>query len=120
MCFIAQIDRAPKVAHKDIECYKVVHKSGKSLIMDWPWKSGEENPHVRIMPIYKELEGTLWIEAGYHAYTTRSEASLELAYRNANRRFEKKNYRIITCVIPKGTVYYAKEHNVVAEQMNRV
>lgn len=117
MCFICSVNRQPLVARRDIEVWKVVHRDFTSAHQGFRWVVLQDNPTVPLVPVRMEADQMMRIHYGYHAFTTRVEASDELRYCLATRMFKSTGYRIIRCIIPNGATYYTTADVCVAERM---
>ena len=94
MCFIKKRRFSlPKIAREDIFCYKIVLRfnvSFVSLIQGFPYVRGETYK-TRFIPHEKFFK--MYISRGFHSYI------------NMPPEIYLK-YRIVKCIIPKGTRYY--------------
>ena len=101
MCFIiSEPDLAPKIAEKDIICYKCLKSAKrpnkiilKSPLINYTYKLKKLNKNVnlKINPPYNSYQGSyFFIDKGYHSYITET------------------FYYVDTyiCIIPKGSIYY--------------
>lgn len=92
MCFfIHHRHRKPKIAKRDITCYKLGIKidetSFKSEIKEHLYNLGEKQTELELSPIHD------MILVGYHSYS--------------NKREIKFNFQdLVKCIIPKGSIYY--------------
>lgn len=118
MCFVCSSDNKQIIAEHDVEVWKVVGGDYRSIYHGFHWVMGKDNPSVSVLPSPNVFaDGVLWIEEGYHAYTTLARAKGELLYRQCTRRTDDRPCKLITCIIPKGTKYYASGGECVAERM---
>lgn len=111
MCFsIDKNNPDPKIAEKNIICYKIVdilrndkhHVS--SLYHQYEYVIGELNEHVelvikfpedRLKNLTKSFNGM--IDRGYHSYCTKTSAMLHIVF---------PHELLVRCAIPEGTKYY--------------
>jgi len=94
MCFIlSEPDLAPKIAEKDIICYKWLEHQLKSPYIGYTYELKKLNKKInlKINPPYNSYQGSyFFIDKGYHSYITET------------------FYYVDTyiCIIPKGSIYY--------------
>lgn len=109
MCFkISYSHREPKIAKKDITCYKVVYPSTdktkiRSTTMDFYYVFKRKNKKVKLIPKFGEINN------GYHSYSSK-----KMTYINMT-----KLRLVVECVIPKDTLYYFNPdyHEYVSENI---
>ena len=92
MCFyIHHKHRKPKIAKRDINCYKLGMKidetSFKSEFQEHLYNFGEKQTELELSPIHDI------IMAGYHSYSNKRKLRFGFPYR-------------VKCIIPKGSIYY--------------
>ena len=113
MCFILSEDSKPKIAEEDIICYKIVEtvvlspdiEEVASLFTGYVYTLGELNPKVII-----KVANSFSIDKGYHSYIKRLEKSWYSSSFSHHRE-------LVECTIPKGTLYYANDHEYVSENI---
>lgn len=112
MCFYTRISAnsrkpKPKVAIQDIECWKIILKTGKGLFFSMRDKEGKLMKWVKGWHYYEtdktkqftlSKDYSLWtISKGFHSYK-KEESAVPCSS-------EKR----IRCVIPKGALYYEND-----------
>jgi hypothetical protein len=113
MCFYAPFETEPKIATKDIVCYKVTTRQTRkefySLWFDFKYIPGVIQPIQKITPVKRAVNRNLEINKGYHSY---KKYPLDFLSRivyiltgyadvyTGNRTLIKK------FIIPTGTLYY--------------
>ena len=107
MCFKVSIwNKKPKVAKKDIVCYKIVNYDGplsvRSNVADFKYIFGKR------YYLNKKLKINTYniIEEGYHSYRKKSTA---LRYMKAILNLS--SHYIVECVIPEGSTYYINRYS---------
>lgn len=126
MCLLIT-SRTPKIADRDLTCYKAMLKDKKTGIILTPYEMVRPNPDAlsgyvnfkashsnltadelihevgnsTMNKFYPELRGK--IEEGYiHTYMFASHAQDDMGH----ELFAKQDYLLFRCVIPKGTEYF--------------
>jgi hypothetical protein len=124
MCFSIQKGNVkPKIAERDITCYKVFDNGTygnqhgtfiRSLYQDFPYKIGIKYELDGYMNPIKDCIGNSTIEVGLHSYTCLKHAeqkSIRLSWYNGRCVYK--------CIIPKGSTYYVntKHKEYVSDQI---
>ena len=121
MCFYIEktgINSRPRIADKDIQCYKVVYAgSTDNIIVSKHHKYVYEinrlyklNHELRPYTSPKSLSNISSIDEGFHSYT-KLRVVLDTDY--------YKLMTIVKCIIPKGSTYYLnnKDEEYVSDQI---
>lgn len=117
MCFYVQpIYRNVQKSRCDVVCWKVLRYLSTSelfvsVVQGYPYVRGVLQPRIPI-ELYKSNWPTyIWVEEGYHAYTTQ-----QRAYAVSELFIDRV---VVRCVVPAGTRWYynARRRELVAEQI---
>jgi hypothetical protein len=108
MCFT--IDNwespGPKVAQKDIVCYKILNRRYSPHYYPFRYKWNKLNERIDLKITWGNM-----ISEGYHSY---KKLKVIPGYDN-NSQVPSAKFRIYKMIIPKGTLYYENEKEYVSE-----
>lgn len=99
MClYLTESQKVPKIAEKDIICYKILREDNCSQVEGYFYKKGLQE-HVDVSPKQFIYDSYSYIYQGYHSYKDKN----------------RKHLYGKTClfIIPKDTVYYKGGSNEV-------
>ena len=104
MCFIIEGSHEPKVATKDIICWKTFNPGLISVIQLYAYRVNHKYK-IRNWPVIDCNS----IDEGFHSYINKKDAI----------NFEYPNNQIRKCIIPKGSLYYKNNdwHDYVSNQI---
>jgi len=125
MCFYIDGNQPnPKVADRDIPCYKIVSQDNLSRVRDEPYKIGlmRAKKVIKILdikfkfPVLKIKKDNKWegeINYGLHSYTSKARA-----FKSIGELGEYNfKHKVIECLIPKGTRYYENTSEFVSPKL---
>jgi len=100
MCFVIDYkDSAPKIAKRNIVCYKILDNNLVSICFNFQYEIGKTYKHIDLVATYEWGCYNAYIEKGYHSYIKIYNACYD-------------NKVVVKCHIPKGAIYYKnKERN---------
>ena len=114
MCFVNTTGKI-RIATKDITCYKTLENDMCSVFWSHEYKIDDIQDTVRLNAIL--INGTYYVEKGYHSYKEENEARLRCIA-------IKKGRKAVKCIIPKGSKYlYSKRKkeyvssNIIAKEV---
>lgn len=119
MCFIiSEKYPTPKIAEKDIICYKILNRKTSPHQWWFVYKRNVRNEKVDLCPhqIWDEGETPgsfpkVWINEGYYSY---KRYGVIPKYNNYSQ-VPPAHFRIYKMIIPKGTKYWENETEYVSE-----